>query len=156
MEKEIMFRLFRIIMVIVFVLILSVARNNVKASYDTANKIKNDMPSFVVTPVSNYVDMSSGFTEEHSVDIKNVTNTKQDVSFVLDDENGNYPYNYVTYTIMKDNQVVKKGVVIKDKVLYKDILLSNENNLYKIVFKVSQKTINNLGGISISAKISFV
>lgn len=156
MKKEVLFRITRITMVIIFVSILATIRSNVKASYDAFNEVKKEMPKFVVTSLSNSIYSNNGITEEYSVKIKNITNKKRNVSFVLKDVNQNYPYNYVAYTIIKDNKIVKKSIVKKDGYLYNDVLSSSEDNSYKIIFTISKELINSLQNVSTSAKISFV
>lgn len=155
MKKEIIYRIIRIIFVIVFVMCLSVVRNDVKASYERANEITKQMPNFVVTALDNSIDKSSGLKEEHSVNIKNISNDKQDVSFVLNNVNEDFPYDYMNYTIVKNNKVVKKGIIKENETLYKDNISSQKNNSYKIIFSISQNTINSLGHISTYAQISF-
>lgn len=155
MKKEIVYRIIRIIFVIVFVVCLSIVRNDVKASYERANEITKQMPNFVVTPLNNSIDKSSGLKEEHSVNIRNVSNDKQDVSFVLNNANEDFPYDYMNYTIVKNNKVVKKGIIKENETLYKDKISSQKNNSYKIIFSISQNTINSLGYISTHAQISF-
>ena len=156
MKNEILYRMFRIIFVIAFVTCLSILRNNVAASYQEASEIANQMSSIIVTPISDNIDKSSGLTEEHIVDIKNVSNKKKDVSFILSDTNDDFPYNYINYTILKNNTVVKQGIITKNSILYKTTINSRQENTYKIVLNVSQEDIIMLGGVSISAQISFV
>ncbi len=156
MKKEILYRVFRIIFVIVFVMFFSMIRNNVKASYEDANKIINNMPGFTVTQVDNNIDKSCGLREEHSVEIKNVIHKKQDVSFVLNNTNDAFPYNYMNYTIMKDNKVVKEGIIKEEGTLYKATIDKNENSIYKIILTMSQDDIIALGGISTYAEFTFI
>lgn len=156
MKKEIIYRVFRIILVIVFVMCLSIARNDVKASYERANEITKQLPNFIVTPLNNTIDTSSGLKEEHSVSIKNISNNKQNVSFVLNNTNEYFPYDYMNYTIIKNNKVVKTGVIKENETLYKDEISSQKNNSYKIIFSISQNTINSLEHISTYAQISFI
>lgn len=155
MKNEILYRVCRIILVLVFVLFLSMIRNNVKASYESANTVMENMPGFVVKSVSDSIDKSSGLKETHDIVIQNVSKKKQDVSFVLADVNGEYPYNYMNYAIIKNDKIVKKGIVKKNEALFNDKIGFNDNS-YKIIFSISQEDINYLGGVSISAQISFV
>ena len=156
MKKEIVYRILRIAFVIMFLLFVSFLRNDVQESYKVADAVVASMPSFVVTPLENKVDNDSGLVEEHSVEIKNVSNTKKSISFVLNDANEGFPYNYLNYTIVKDGKVVKEGIVHKDEPLYKDLLCKNENSIYKIVFSMSKEDIYSLGGVSVSAKLAFI
>ena len=156
MKKEILFRLFRIVFVIVFVVLATTLRNNVQASYKKASQITEQVPNFVVTELNNQVDQSKGLKEEHSVNIKNISNTKQEVSFVLNNTNKNFPYNYMSYTILKNNKVVKEGIIKENKELYKDEISYGKNNSYTIVFNLSKETINTLGSISTSAQLQFI
>ncbi len=156
MKNEIMYRVCRIILVIVFVVFFSMIRNNVKASYNEANAIINNMPGFTVAELDNKIDKSSGLKEEHSVQIRNVSHKKQDVSFVLNNTNEAYPYNYMNYTILKNNTIVKQGIVKEEGVLFKTTINSNEDSTYKIVLNISQEDINALGGISAYAEFTFI
>lgn len=156
MKNEIIYRLCRIILVIIFVLFFSMVRNNVKASYNEANAFIDSMPGFTVTELDNNIDKSNGLKEEHSVQIKNVSNKKQDVAFVLNNTNEAYPYNYMNYTILKNNTIVKQGIVKEEGVLYNTSISSNEDSVYKIVLNISQEDINALGGISTYAEFSFI
>ena len=156
MKKEIAYRVFRIILVIIFVVFFSTVRNSIKASYTEASTIIDSMPGFTVVELDNNIDKSTGLREEHTVQIKNVSHKKQDVSFVLNNTNDAFPYNYMNYTIVKNNKVVKSGLIRKDEVLYKDEIKANINNSYKIILNISQEDINALGGVSISAQILFI
>ena len=156
MKKEILYRVFRIILVIIFVVFFSMIRNNVKASYDKAGVIMDSMPGFTVTQVDDNIDKSCGLKEEHSVQIKNVIHKKQNVSFVLNNTNDAYPYNYMNYTIMKDDTIVKKGIIKEEGTLYKATIDKNEDSIYKIILTMSQDDINALGGISTYAEFTFI
>ena len=156
MKKEILYRVFRIIFVILFVMFFSVIRNNVKANYDDANKIINNMPGFTVTSIENNIDKSCGLREEHSVEIKNVVNKKQEVSFILQNTNDAFPYNYMNYTIMKDNKIVKEGIIKEEGTIYKATISSNEDSIYKIILTISRDDIIALGGISTYAEFTFI
>lgn len=156
MKNEIIYRIFRIILVIVFVMSLSYLRNNTVNNYALADSMMNSMPHFKVTELDNNIDHTYGLREEHSIKIENYSRTKQDVSFVLQDDNNTFPYNYMNYTILKDNNIVKTGTVRKNEILYKTTIDSKDADTYKIIFSISQEDINILGGISISAKISFI
>ena len=156
MNKEIMFRLFRITLMIIFLLFVSFLRNDVKESYKSADNIIASMPSFVVTSLDNKVDNNSGLVEEHVVKIKNFANTKKDISFVLNDTNESFPYNYLNYTITKNDILVKEGIVHKNEPLYKEKLSKNESSVYKIVFSMTKEDIYNLGRVSVSAKLQFI
>lgn len=156
MKNEIIYRICRIILVIVFVVFFSMVRNTVKASYDEASTIIDSMPGFTVEELNNRVDKRYGLKEEHSVQIKNITHKKQDISFVLNNTNEEYPYNYMNYTILKNNTIVKQGIVKEEGVLYKTSITSNEDSVYKIVFNISQEDINALGGISTYAEFTFI
>jgi len=156
MKKEILFRLFRIILVIVFVALLSAARNNVMNNYALANSIMNTMPRFKVTEIDNNIDSTYGLKEEHSIKIENYSRTKQDVSFILKDTNDSFPFDYMEYTILKNNSIVKTGIVRKNETLYKTTIDSKAIDMYNIILSMNQEDINALGGVSISAQISFV
>ena len=156
MKKEILYRVFRIILVISFVAFFSMIRNNVKASYEDANKIINSMPGFTVTQIDNNIDKSCGLKEEHSVEIKNVMNKKQNISFILQNTNEAFPYNYMNYTIMKDNKVVKEGIIKEEGTIYKATIDKNEDSVYKIILTMSRDDIIALGGISTYAEFTFI
>ena len=156
MKREIMYRIFRIVFVLLFLLFASFLRNDVQESYKSADNIIASMPSFVVTPLDNKVDSDSGLVEEHNVEIKNVSNTKKSISFVLNDTNEAFPYDYLHYTIIKDGTIIKEGIVRKNEALYKGKLSKNENVVYKIVFSMSEEDIHNLGGVSVSGKLAFI
>ena len=156
MKREIMYRVCRIIFMIMLLLFVSFLRNDVQESYKVADSIISAMPSFVVTSLNNKVDNSSGLVEEHNVKIKNVSNTKKDISFVLNDTNESFPYDYLNYTITKNGTLVKEGIVHKNEPLYREKMSKNEISVYKIVFSMSKEDIYNLGGVSVSAKLAFI
>ena len=156
MKKEILYRVFRIILVILLVVFFSMIRNNVKISYDKANTIINGMPGFTVTQVGDSIDKSYGLREEHSVKIKNVVHKKQNVSFVINNTNEAFPYNYMNYTIMKDNKVVEEGIIKEEGTLYRATIDKNEDSIYKIILTMSRDDINALGGISTYAEFTFI
>lgn len=155
MKNELLFRLVRIVLVIIFVIFLSVIRNNVKASYESAETIMNNMPGFLVKSIGDSVDKSSGLREEHDIIIQNVSKKKQNVSFILDASNDGFPYEYTNYTIIKNGTVVKTGVVRKNEILFKD-KIGFDYNSYKIILNISQESINYLGGVYMDAQISFI
>ena len=155
MKNEICYRIFRIIFVVFLLVFLSFVRGNVQASYDGAKEIMKDMPEFVVTSIDNDYSLD-GLSEKHKVQIKNVTTKSKDVSFMLNDGNGNFPYNYMNYEILKNNVSVKKGKVLSSGSLYKVNLKKNENSVYEIRFWIDHKDVNNLKSNIVSAKLSFV
>ena len=156
MKKEIMYRVFRIVFMIMFLLFISFLRNDVQESYKGADSIIDSMPSFVVTSLENKVNNDSGLVEEHNVKIKNVSNAKKSISFVLKDTNEGFPYNHLKYTIIKDDTIIKEGIVRENVPLYKGKLARNESSIYKIVFSMSKEDIYTLGGVSVSAKLQFI
>ena len=156
MKSEILYRICRIILVIVFVLFLATIRNNTMSNYTLANSVMNAMPNFKVTELDNNIDKTHGLVEEHSIRIESYSKNKQDVSFILKDNNNSFPYGYMNYIIVKNDTVVKRGTVIKDEVLYQTTIDSKETDVYNIILSIRQEDINTLGGVSISAEISFV
>lgn len=156
MKKEIIHRLLRILLVIVFVVLLSTVRNNTMNNYALANSVMNSMPNFKVTELDNNIDKTYGLREEHSIKIENYSKSKQDLSFVLKDTNADFPFGYMTYKIIKNNTVVKTGIVRKNETLYKTTIDSKATDMYNIILSISQEDINTLGGVSISAQISFI
>ena len=100
--------------------------------------------------------MRNYLKEEHSIKIENYSRTKQDVSFILKDTNDSFPFDYMEYTILKNNSIVKTGIVRKNETLYKTTIDSKAIDMYNIILSMSQEDINALGGVSISAQISFV
>ena len=56
MKNEIIYRIFRIILVIVFVMSLSYLRNNTVNNYALADSMMNSMPHFKVTELNNNID----------------------------------------------------------------------------------------------------
>ena len=156
MKKDIVFRVFRIIFVISFLIFASFVRNDVNQNYENANKIIASMPSFTVTTLNSYVDTSNGLMEKHEVEIKNVSNRSKNISFVLNNVNEGFPYDYMNYTIIKNNKVMKKGIVKKGKPIYKEKLTRNENSVFTIIFSMSKEDVYNLGGVSVDAKLIFI
>lgn len=156
MKKEIFYRVFRIILVILFVVFISNVRNSVKQNYDAAGGIIDSMPKFVVTSLDNSIDKSNGLLEEHSVKIKNTSNKKENITFLLKDENGSFPYGYMNYTIIKDGHPIQNGVVTENDVLYSTVLSKGEDSVYKIIFSIKKEDIYSLGGVSTSAEIVFI
>ena len=125
-------------------------------NYALADSIMSTIPSFKVTELDNNIDHTNGLREEHSIKIENYSRTKQDVSFILKDTNDSFPFDYMEYTILKNNSIVKTGIVRKNETLYKTTIDSKAIDMYNIILSMSQEDINTLGGVSISAQISFV
>lgn len=156
MKNEIIYRLFRIVLIVVFVIFLSFIRNNTANNYALANSMMNAIPGFKVTQLDSNIDHTNGLKEEHKIKIENYSKTKQDVSFVLKSTNDSFPYDYMSYTILKDNSIVKTGIVRKNEILYKTTIDKKDADMYKIILSITQEDINTLGGVSISAQISFI
>ena len=154
MDKEIKKRIIRIIIVSLFLIILSISRNNVKESFEQANELLKEMPTFIVTQLdSNYYNLG----EEYKVEIKNVSTGKEKVSFVLNSTSENsIPYNYMNYEIIKNDISVKQGIVKTDGVIYKDTISKNAINTYKIKFWIEEEKIKFLDKNEISAQLLFV
>ncbi len=156
MKKEIVFRMFRIVLVTVFLLFSLFLWKDANSNYESAKGIIADMPSFTVTSLNSYVDTSNGLMEKHKVDIKNVSNGSKNISFVLNNVKEGFPYDYMNYTIIKNNKIMKKGIVKKGEPIYKEKLTKNENSVYTIVFSMSKEDVYNLGGVSVDAKLVFI
>lgn len=155
MKKELIYRLVRITIVLVFLFVFSSVRADVKAKYDAAHEYINSMPSFVVTELDSNTSKEYGLRQEHIIELKNVTSKKQDVSFVIQNANSEFPYGYLNYTVLKDGKVVKTGVVT-DNTLFKTNLSGNETSIYEIVFTMDMEDIYYLGGLSMSCELVFV
>lgn len=131
-------------------------RNNVKANYNEANAIMNSMPGFKVTELNNNIDKEYGLREEHCIKIENISNKKQIVSFVLKNTNKEFPYNYMNYSIVKNNNIVKEGILRNEGIFYETSISSNEDDIYTIILSISQEDINALGGITTYAEFTFI
>lgn len=156
MNKEIIYRLCRIVLVIVFVVFFSFIRDNTINNYALADSMMSTILHFKVTQLDSNIDRTNGLKEEHIVKIENYSKTKQDISFILKDDNNSFPYNYMNYIIVKDNSIVKTGIIRKNEILYKTTIDSKDIDMYNIILSISQEDINTLGGVNISAQISFV
>ena len=156
MKKDNVHRIFRIVITTIFLVVATFLRNDVAANYEAAEKVMASMPSIAVTSLSSDVDTSNGLIEKHDIEIKNVSNGKKDVTFVFKETNDNFPYNYLNYTIIKNGKTVKKGIVKKDNVLYKEKMSINEDNIYTIILSITRDDVYNLGGVSISGKLAFI
>ncbi len=156
MKKDIIYRLIRIVLVFIFLVVFSTVRADVKERYDAAQKYMDSMPTFIVTELGSNTSKEYGLRQEHSIEVKNVTSKKQNVSFVIKNTNEEFPYDYLNYTILKDGEVVKTGVVTTNNSLYEAELVGNETNVYDIVFTMDMEDIYSLGGVSMSCEIEFI
>ena len=155
MKKDIIFRLFRIAIVLIYLIAFSTVRADVKARYDEAFKYMESMPSFVVTELGSNTSKSNGLRQEHTFEIKNTASKKKDISFVIQNENTDFPYNYLHYSIVKDGVVIDSGVV-DSNIIYSGVISDNEKSIYSIVFTMTSEDIYTLGGVSMSCEIAFV
>ncbi len=155
MKKDIIFRLVRVTIILVFLIVFSYLRADVKARYDAAQKYIDSMPTFVVTELGSNTSKEFGLRQEHTIELKNTTSKKQNVSFVIKNANDTFPYEYLNYTIIKNGKSVKTGVVTNNT-LYDVELSGNEKSVYDIVFTMDMEDINSLGGVSMSCDITFV
>lgn len=156
MKKEIVYRLCRIVFVVLFLFIFSTVREDALAKYDSANKFMKSMPNFVVTELNSNTYKDNGLRQEHKVEIKNTTNKEENVSFVIKNTNDSFPYDYLKYTVYKNGKVVEKGTVTSNNSLFTDKLKGNETSVYEIVFSMDMESIYNLGGVSMSAELAFI
>ena len=156
MEKEIIYRVVRIVIVSVFLVFFSFLRQDVKERYDEANSLMEKMPGFVVTEVDSNVSNNNGLKEKHRVRIKNVSGKKQNVSFVIKNVNDSFPYDYLNYSVLKNGKIISKGLVTSDDVFYTEKISIRENSIYEIIFSIDLETIYELGGVSMSGVLEFI
>ncbi|MGM9879624.1 MAG: hypothetical protein ACI31R_06365 [Bacilli bacterium] len=167
MNKEIMFRIVRIVLVITFLLFASSVRGIAKESYADANKIKESLSaSLQVVKLSDGNLTSAPISDEEA--IKNdgykikITNLgDEDKNFTIAlinnlSEEDSISYSDIRYQIKKDNVVVALGNLDNSGYLYTDTLKSSCYSNYEINFWIDEDVHSGLSGKMFSSEIAII
>ncbi|MGN0992569.1 MAG: hypothetical protein ACI4PE_01320 [Bacilli bacterium] len=168
MDKEIVFRVVRIFLVIMFVLFVSSVRNITKESYEDANKIINSLnASLQVVKLSDGKIIGMPLSDEDA--IKNdgykikITNwgykdKKFTIALIndLEDNSKSISYTDIRYQVKKDNVVVATDNLDSSGYLYNDALASSHYSNYEIKFWIDEDVKTDLNGKMFSSKIAII
>ena len=163
MKREVIFRLFRIFLVIVFVAVLSYFRDNISESYEIRDSLGKNI---VVDYLSDKVDSSKKpcsdedgeKSDGYLIKVSNKNSNDESISFVLDELKNDYGYGYgyLKYEILKNDEVVKVGNVESNLVLFDDFLKENSYDIYEIKFWVDEDAPSSVIGKNFSFKITLI
>lgn len=147
MDKEICYRLFRIILVVFIFLCFIFLREVVKESYVEANEIENNMNNSLVMEkvvyLENEVDDSLKYYS-YSFKVTNDSSIlkKGDIVFSSDEF-----LKQIKYQVLKDNKVLKNGSLKEDDILYSLNLNAKSSGIYEVRFLIDENdNIDNLNG----------
>lgn len=149
MKNEVLYRIFRIVIVIIIFFIMTLWVNDVNKSYDKAYEVQNYiLNSLQVKQLSSNIDRTdnvgnvSKSSDGFRLELKNTTSKDRDITFIakdaVSDSDLRIDYKYVNYQIICDGVVVKEDVMNNDGILYKTILKKNSKNVYEIKFWINE------------------
>jgi len=167
MRNEVMFRTFRIIIVIIIFLIMTFLCNNVGKSYEEAYAVQDYiLNSLQVKELSN-INRSDSVSSSASgsshdgfkLEVKNSTSKNRDVTFIANDavkdDDIRIDYEYVSYQVICDGEIVKESVMSDDGILYETTLNSNSKYVYEIKFWINEDA-TDVDGKKFSINITLI
>lgn len=168
MKKEIIHRLTRIIIVITFLIVASLARNITFESYEEASKITNSISnSLKVVKLQNSdtknIPASNKQTSQNKEYKLKISNTnKQDKTFTIalinniDNKENKIPNKVVKYQIIKDNKILITDNLKENGYLYKETLKGEKTSTYEIKFWIDKNIKTDLNNKTFSSKIALI
>lgn len=147
LDKEVRYRIFRIVLVIFILVFLTFLRESVKESYVEAKEIESSLEnSLVLKEVSSYQEDNFKDNKGFVYEIKVINNSfvDRDVALmfeVLDEESY---YKSINYQIIENNEVLKIDTLGQGEVLWDFQLSGNSNHIYKIKFT----SVNGKGNVN--------
>lgn len=151
-KKEILYRATRIILMLFILITFTLIRKEVKESYDNINK--NLLTNLQITNLKN---IKKDEDKKYKVKIKNQNNKEKEIKFKLEqkDSPNQIKMQYINYEILKNNEKVYQGKISQNKIIYKDTLKKQEQNIYEIKFIINEN-INNKKDKSFKAQIKII
>ena len=140
MDREVRYRLFRIILVIFIFLCFTFLRESVGESYVEAREVESFLSKpLVMEQVATLESKINTDSKYYSYSIK-ITNEAAifrsgDIIFSSDGDFGK-----VKYQILKDDTVVKTGVLKNNHVLYTLDLNPNSSDIYEVRFLIENSS----------------
>lgn len=168
MKKEVLFRVFRIVLVILFLLVASSVRNVTKESYEEAYKIKESLSaSLQVVKLADGDIFGMPLSDEEAVQnkgykIKITNSSNHDKTFTIalisnvKNKEDAISFSDIRYQIKKDNKVVITSNLDENGYLYNDTLKSSSFCNYEIKFWIDEDVNTNLDGKTFSSKIAII
>lgn len=168
MKNEVLFRVVRIILVILFLMVASSVRNVTKESYEEADKIKESLSaSLQVVKLADGNIIGTPLSDEEAVQnkgykIKITNSSDKDKTFTLalinnlKNKEESISYSDIRYQVKKNNKVVITSNLSENGYLYNDILNSYDVCDYEIKFWIDEDVNINLDGKTFSSKIAII
>ncbi|MDO4369418.1 MAG: hypothetical protein Q4C29_02670 [bacterium] len=163
MKKEVIFRFFRIFLVILFFFVLSYFRNNIMTSYEIRDDLDKSVEVSYFTYDTNY-NKSPCSDEEgmkgagYRIGISNSDDKERSISFILDElkYDYSYGYEYLKYQILKNDKALFTDNISENLVLYNTLLDGNSYDIYEIKFWVSENAPKSVLGKNFSFKVTLI
>lgn len=168
MKKEVLFRVFRIVLVILFLLVASSVRNVTKENYEEAYGIMESLTaSLQVVKISDGHMIGAPVSDEEAIKndgfkIKVTNNGKRDKTFTIalinkfKNNEEAISYSDIRYQVKKDDKVVVTSNLDENGYLYSDTLKSSSFCNYEIKFWIDEDVNTNLDGKTFSSKIAII
>ena len=129
MEKEIVFRVCRIIFVILFLVVVVFLRKNVLESYSDARETVNSLSNSLKV-----IDVSQSNNKYTLTVINYGFETKKFTILLASDEESTISNDKVNYTVVRNGEQVMTSKLNDDGQIAKDVLEVNQTSTYEIKF----------------------
>ena len=168
MKNEVLFRVFRIILVILFLLVVSSVRNVTKESYEEAYGIMESLTaSLQVVKISDGHMIGAPVSDNEAIKndglkIKVTNNGKGDKTFTIalinkfKNNEESISYSDIRYQVEKDDKVVVTGNLSENGYLYNDTLKPSSACYYEIKFWIDEDVDITLNGETFSSEIAII
>lgn len=170
MKKDVVYRIVRIITVILFLFVASYFRGVTEESYNLAGDIEKNLgANLSVVQLSEKSNKMEGFPVSDEVGssregyvFKVTNNFSSDKKFtfaMINDvvyEDERLPYENVRYQILKNGKVIVTDNIDNNGYLYSEVLNAKEEAVYEIKFWIDKDAGNEIMGKRFSSKIALI
>lgn len=169
MKREICYRLFRILFVILIFFTFTYLRYDVKGNYDEAYRMQDYLiNSLQIKEISNPISREGEFpnsddegslNDGYVLEVSNSSFKERDVTFLLENtisKDESIDNKYVRFQILCNDEVIKTSTVSDDGVLYKTILFPGDKKIYEIKFWIEEGSYDAVVGKKFSAKMILI
>lgn len=141
MNKEIKYRLTRVILVISFLIITIFLKNNINQKYNNNMNIYHSLLNNleVINLTKPYTNKSINQESVYNLKVINNSNYSKNVTISLtEDKNNTIDLSYVNYEVIENNKLLKAGTITNNK-LYTGKITKHKESTYQIKFWVDDK-----------------
>ena len=170
MRREVIFRITRILLVILFLLLATSLRTVTKESYSDIDSIRKSIgTNLQVMALTNGVnkpsslptsDEEGAIEEGYKFKVTNYSNLNKDFKMVLvntiKDENKMLPYSSLRYQIICNDEVIVTDNIPDNGVLYKGNINGKENKVYEVKFSIDEDAGSEIYGKQFSSQIALL